>query len=238
MIHGLFIGCNYTGTANELPDCELDAERLDDEFAPFLKSGKVLLSNQATRNGMIAALESLKKKMKAGDLALVAYSGHGTTDTIDGKLVQAIVPNDFELIYEFELRRMLTDLGTAALMADSCYSGGLTRSMAAGSRFISISRCRPHAVNLPSRKPAAPHAVYSACGPRETAASTGNGGAMTLAILEAFRERKDATTFASLATRVKKLLPSREYMQHPQFTCKNKDFAKRTLRSFNRKVGK
>lgn len=232
-VHGLFIGNNYRGESFELPDCEMDALSLAEEFEPYLTSGKVLLSK--TRRSMISALGSLKDRVTRNyDLALVSFSGHGTTDTINGKQVQAIVCNDGTLIYEFELRQMLADLGLAALLADSCYAGGLTRGMQRG-KTIPVRFCFTHEAKVPSKLPPQPHARYLACRAGETAASTGHGGAMTLAVLEAFRERKDETTFDALGKRIKQLLPNGEYEQHPVYSCTVASFGKKTLKSFRAK---
>ena len=236
-IHGLFIGCNYSGESCELPDCEQDAESIAAALEPYLQTGVCLLGEKAERRPLLKALANLKTKLKKTDLAIVSFSGHGTTDNIDDKPAQGIVTNDMEVIYEFELRSLLTDLGQAVLIADSCFAGGLLRG-AKRHRWVPISHCFRRDVTPPKRLPAKPHATYLACKANETAASTGKGGALTLALLEAFAERKDKTTFAGLAAALKKLLPNKDYPQHPQFRCANKTFANRTLKSFNKKWNK
>ncbi len=236
-IHLLAIGCNYRGETCELPDCELDAENIAMALEPYVMTGNCLLGEKAERRGMLKAFSMLKAKLKPTDLAIVSFSGHGTTDNIDDKQVQGIVANDMEVIYEFELRTLLADLGQAVLIADSCFSGGLLRGVKRH-RWVPISHCFRRDVEVPRKKHAKPHATYLACKANETAASTGDGGALTKALLEAFGDRKDSTTFAGLAKSVKKLLPTLEYPQHPVFECKDKVFANRTLRSFNKKWNK
>lgn len=236
-IHGLFIGCDYRGESCELPDCELDAENIAAALEPYVMTGKCLLGEKAERRGMLKAFANLKAKLKPTDLAIVSFSGHGTTDNINDKPAQGIVANDLEVLYEFELRTLLADLGQAVLIADSCFSGGLLRGVK-HHRWVPISHCFRRDVEVPARMPKRPHATYLACKASETAASTGTGGALTNALLEAFNDRKDSTTFAGLAKVVKKLLPTAECPQHPVFECKDKAFANRTLRSFNKKWNK
>lgn len=180
---------------------------------------------------MLKAFTALKKKFQPGDLALIGYSGHGTTDKINGKAVQAIVPNDAILLYEFELRQMMADMGMAVLLADSCFSYGLARGQLNKPRAIPLSKCTSPKVVVPPQTASGPHAFFAACKANETAASTGHGGAMTLAILEAFEARKANTTLPALFKRVRKLLPSSEYPQSPQFACADA-LKRRTINSF------
>jgi len=231
-IHGLFIGNNYRGESAELPDCELDSENLAAAFEPYLASGRELLS--ASRRKMIAELAKLKKVMRPNDLAIVAYSGHGTTDMIGDKPAQGIISNDMEVIYEWELRAMLADLGQAILLSDSCFSGGLLRGRKK-QRWVPVSHCFRREVTVPTRLPKKPHVRFLACRANETAASTGKGGAFTLAFLEAFEKRKDRATCYGLAADIKRLLPNKEYHQHPVYDATDKTFAMREFRSFRKK---
>ena len=236
MIYGLFIGADYEGETCQLPDCAQDAQSMCETLEPFITAGRELLNGKATRRNMLATLAKLKQQMRADDVAIVSWSGHGTTDTIDGKPQQGIVCNDMEIIYEFELRQLLADIGQAVLIADSCFSGGLVRGIRPKHRWIPISHCfHRRSVVVPTKRIAKPHATYLACKSDEVAASTGKGGAFTLALLEAFGKSEGRTTFAGLAKAVKKLLPTKEYPQHPQFACRDTRFANWTLNSFTRK---
>lgn len=233
-IHLLAIGCDYKGTSYSLPDCEeYDAQGLDEDLTPYLKSGTVLIGKNAAREGMIAASTKLRSRYRKGDVLLCSFSGHGTTDIVNGKRMQAIVCNDGTLIWEDELRQYLADFPLAVFLADSCFSGGLVRSMHLA-RTIAIENCVKHVPLATGKVSPNPHAKYLACNEKETAASTGEGGAMTLAVRRSIHETGETTTLAGIAKRIKKLLPNREYTQHPQFVCEDKAFANRTLKSFMR----
>lgn len=238
MIHLLAIGCCYLGEMAELPDCDLDALSIADTLSKYLASGVVLNNAKADRRGMFREFRKLQTRMKASDVAIVSFSGHGVTDTIGKKQVQGIVANDLGIIYEHELRATLADLGQAVLIADCCFSGGLVRGLHRKQRWLPASHCFRRDVTVPSRLPPRPHATYLACKAGETAASTGKGGAFTLALTAAFNEHADQTTFTGLHKAVRKLLPNSDYSQTPQFVCKDKAFANRTLRSFNKRWNK
>lgn len=237
-IRALFVGCNYPGETYALPDCDLDAENLAAALEPWLASAKALLNEQASRRGMVAALAKLQHDLHPDDLAIVSFSGHGTTDDLGGKPAQGLVANDGVILYEFELRQLLAQLPQAVFICDACFSGGLIRGKHRA-RSVPVSYCfRPQDVERPTRLASKPRVRYLACKDTETAASTGQGGAFTNALLEAFDERKEKTTFLSLAQAVRKLLPSAEYQQHPQFSYQDAAFANRALKSFNKQWNK
>jgi metacaspase-1 len=136
----LHIGLNavnpddYGGWDGPLAACEFDAK---DMAALAKKSGMtatVLLTKKATRAAMLAAMRSAAKALKAGDLFLMTYSGHGgqVPDTngderdrkdetwclFDGQLI------DDELYFE------LSKFGAGVrvlVLSDSCHSGSVTR---------------------------------------------------------------------------------------------------------------
>jgi hypothetical protein len=234
MIHLLAFGNNYRDTINELPDCELDAENVHALFEPFCASVQIALS--ATRAQMRDATAKFLKSLKSGDLGILFYSGHGTTDRVGGKKAEAIVCNDFQLIYDFELRADLNKRAKGvmlAMAADSCYSGGLSKATKhhGKPRVVPANVCIRHAARLPAKTPAKPNAIYEACSANETASSTGHGGAWTNAFIEALGKREEKTTLPALHSRIRKLLPSLDYPQHPQFVC-DKSLTGRTLKSF------
>lgn len=230
-IHALFVGCDYPGESCQLPDCALDARHMAEALEPHLASGRLLTNEHAERQHILDAIAELKAKAKKSDVVILYYSGHGTYDTIKGKRVQGIVPNDLQVIYEVELRQQLADFGQAVYIADSCFSGGLSRGKRK-SRYTPIRNCFTRAIDLPAKTPKRPHVVYSACRENETAASTGEGGAFTLALLDVFSAGKSRTTLKGLAAGVAKLLPSDDYQQHPTFWAADDSFARRTIGSF------
>lgn len=236
-LHLLSVGANYAGESCELPDCALDAENLTLELEPFIKTGKLLTNRKASRKAMIRGVQAGLAKLSRGDGLLCSWSGHGTVDTVGGKTAQAIVSNDMELIYDFELRKLFADRppGTfVVLLADCCHSGGLTRAFHRGPvRSVESSVCfKRRGVVVPRKLPPPPTAVYLACRATEFAYSTGRGGAMTNAFIESFRERGDRTTLRSLHAAIKRRLPTEDWPQNPKFECKDTKLAQREIRSF------
>lgn len=232
-LHGLFLGSNYADEACALPDCEIDLERWAERLEPYIATGKVLAGKTFTRRNATRAVEAIKAKRRANDAVIIFYSGHGTTDVVNGKPMTGIVFDDLAVEYEVELRALLADISPAILFADCCYAKALERGRRRG-RSVSIDSCFTHEPRQFAKRPPAIHAVYYACDTDQTAASTGVGGAYSLAGQEVFDRQRDKITFAGLHKEICKLLPSKDYSQRPQFTCRNKAFARRTLRSFNR----
>lgn len=233
-IHLLAVGCDYRGETCELPDCARDAAALTEALEPYIASGRELTNSKATRSGMLKALRVIKATAKQRDLVILSFSGHGVTDMIGGKPQQGIVSNDLQIIYEFELRELLAEFGQAVFIADCCYAGGLLRGPGKA-RCVPASYCFRWDVDPPRRMAKKPHATFLACKPGETAASTGHGGAFTLALLEAFAATGERSRFIDLHKAIRKILPNAEHKQTPQFSCADKEFAGRTLRSFNRR---
>ncbi|WP_338378610.1 caspase family protein [uncultured Flavobacterium sp.] len=114
------------------------------------KNISVLIDAEATKEGIIKAIESLKSKLKAGDIVVIHYSGHGQQifddngDEIDGK-DEALVPYDAWVKYTFNykgenhlrddelgniianFRNTLESKGQLLFILDSCHSGSTTR---------------------------------------------------------------------------------------------------------------
>ncbi|MCV2352318.1 caspase family protein [Paucibacter sp. Y2R2-4] len=136
----LHIGLNavdpaaYGGWDGPLAACEFDAK----DMAALAKSQgmkpTVLLTKKGTRAATLAAMRSAAKSLKAGDLFLMTYSGHGgqvgdvngdepdhkdeTLCLYDGQLI------DDELY--FELSKFAAGVRVLVL-SDSCHSGTVTR---------------------------------------------------------------------------------------------------------------
>lgn len=235
MIRLLAIASNYTGTINELPDCILDSENILKTFSPFCDSAESITGTDATRAGIKTAVAKFIGGLQPNDLGLLYFSGHGTTDKVQGKKVEAIVCDGFELIYDFEMRTDLNRRADGSMLvavADSCYSGGLAKDFQHGKRrSMALSACVRHRVRFPVRTPKRPNAIFEGCAAKEVSYSTGEGGAMTNVLLKSFNERTITTTLPALYKRIRKELPSRQWPQTPQFVC-DKSLEKRTLKSF------
>ena len=132
------VGINdYTGTANDLNGCVNDAN----DWAELLSSEygfevALLLDAQATRSGVIGALDELVTSASSGDALVFTYSGHGTwipdqddLDEADNRdealsVIDGIIVDD-------ELRSILSRLDSKAslsIISDSCHSGSVTRA--------------------------------------------------------------------------------------------------------------
>lgn len=117
----------------------------------FLETNiKTLIDAEATKQGIIKAIENLKAKLKPGDIVVIHYSGHGQQifddngDEIDG-LDEALVPYDAWVKYTHNykgenhlrddelgniianLRNTLGSKGQLLFILDSCHSGSMTR---------------------------------------------------------------------------------------------------------------
>lgn len=127
---------HYGGWSGDLTACEADA---DDMRAIAVSKGikpTVLMTKQATRAAVLAALRKAAKALKRGDLFLLTYSGHGgqvpdvtgeeadrqdeTWCLWDGQLI------DDELY--LELSKFAAGVRILVL-SDSCHSGTVTRDV-------------------------------------------------------------------------------------------------------------
>jgi hypothetical protein len=243
MIHGIFAATNYTGESCQLPDCEYDAMMAAGWFGDVLTFGREVIGSNATRKGFMKTYRELAAKKKPDDLAIVTWSGHGTTDVINGVPVQGLVLADLEILYEFELRKMFADLSNVLFIADCCFAGGLPRSYKTATlktirreRWIPSSYCfHRRDMPLPGRVRKKPRVRIMACQAGETAASTGQGGALTLALDEAFQKKQLDTPLLAWGRQVQHLLPNEKYDQHPQVNYVDRTFANRAFKSFARK---
>lgn len=235
MIYFLGIGNQYQGEAYQLPDCELDVENMAAALEPFLAWGKCLLGGKGTERNTRKALAEIGRRKKASDVVVVDFSGHGTSEVVNGKQVQGIVWADGTVGYEATVRQMLAGLSPLILFSDSCCSGGLAKHARHRAKYV------PHnwlyhqpAAEIPTRVPKRTYQYMAACKAGETAASTGSGGAFHLALAEVFAEHPERLTFKSLYKGVRKLLPNANYQQTPQLTYSDANFVNRTLKSFTK----
>jgi metacaspase-1 len=158
----LHIGLNsvgaahYGGWSGELTACEFDA---NDMAALAKASGMkttLLLTKRGTRANTVAAIRDAAKKLKAGDLFFLTYSGHGgqvpdVTGEEQDKKDETWCLYDGELIDDelyLELSRFAEGVRVLVL-SDSCHSGTVTRA----------PLTEPDAVRPPGRSKMMPPAV-------------------------------------------------------------------------------
>jgi len=110
---------------------------------------RLLTDEQATREGMLAALNQFVHKTGPNDTVYIHYSGHGSQvedlngDEPDDKLDETLVPQDGRTglvpdITDDELDAIFGKLPTknAFIVLDSCHSGTATRSLDIRTRSI------------------------------------------------------------------------------------------------------
>ncbi|MEN6320934.1 MAG: caspase family protein [Syntrophaceae bacterium] len=126
---------HYAGWSGELTACEADAADMADIAASKGFAVKTLLTKKATRSHVMSEIKKAAAALKAGDIFMVSYSGHGgqlpdlnddETDAqdetwclYDGEMV------DDEL---FKLYGKFVQGVRILVFSDSCHSGTVTRA--------------------------------------------------------------------------------------------------------------
>jgi metacaspase-1 len=126
---------HYGGWSGDLVACEFDAK----DMAAIARSAgmrsTLLLTKKATRRSVLAALRAASKALRAGDLLLLTYSGHGgQIADVSGeerdKLDETWCLFDGELIDD-EVFLALSRFAAGVrifVLSDSCHSGTVTRA--------------------------------------------------------------------------------------------------------------
>ncbi len=150
---------DYRGEGNDLRGCANDARAwaalLAGRFGFARGQVRTLIDREATRRGILDALEGLVEGARGGDSCVFFYSGHGTwvadrgvRDEADGR-DEALVPweADFgRLILDDEIRPILDRIPVGAsftFIADSCFSGTATRLLPGGPPGAGRARFMP-----------------------------------------------------------------------------------------------
>lgn len=126
---------HYAGWTGPLAACEFDAQDLAALAAAQGIKPSVLLTRKATRSKVLAAIRAAAKRLRAGDLFLLSYSGHGgQIPDVSGeeadKLDETWCLYDNQLIDDelyFELSRFKAGVRLLVL-SDSCHSGTVVRA--------------------------------------------------------------------------------------------------------------
>ncbi len=136
----LCIGINdYPGTDSDLAGCVNDAEdwrtALDD--LGFDRT-TLMLDGEATRAAMIEQLTAIVSATRAGDVAVITFSGHGTWQADDDRdepdmRDEALCPHDFSsagpLLDDdlFDIFSRQHSGARVVFLSDSCHSGSVAR---------------------------------------------------------------------------------------------------------------
>lgn len=152
------------------PDTEQLRNLLIQKFRYKAQNVIELLDEQATRKAILAGVDSLISRTKAGDRVLIYYSGHGTSSYDPGTqgfgmdpATGAIVPADIDpqgdilaqlIVGKRDLRPRLLQLETKAtvlVIFDSCFSGESVKSVVVNqsgvSRFVSLAELTKNRIN-------------------------------------------------------------------------------------------
>ncbi|HEY7510715.1 MAG TPA: caspase family protein, partial [Vicinamibacteria bacterium] len=141
----LLVGIDQYRQVTDLQGCVNDVRRMKDvltrRFGFSEADVTVVTDDQATRAGIIAALQARSAAAEPGDIVVFHYSGHGANmrdvsgDELDGR-DETIVPHDsrepgvFD-ISDDELNGLLRELTrktqNVTVVLDSCHSGSATR---------------------------------------------------------------------------------------------------------------
>lgn len=205
----LSIGLNYTGGPYALPDCELDALAIREAAIAAGYFGEAVFECSAIQ--FFDRVESIRENSRNGDTTLISFSGHGTQweggekDRMeeglcfwDGREIQVMQDDDFRRVID-------TIPGTVYIVLDSCFSGGMPRSLRGrpklsgrwSGRFIPFNesfsmvgrggRAESRALRLNRQY------YLLACSESEVSWSTGTGGLFTKTFLEKYRTAKSRT---------------------------------------------
>jgi hypothetical protein len=149
------VGTGNRGSANlvfraikPLRGCINDARTIEQAVKPLARSTRILLDREVTRAAFIRIWNDMVQQSQPGDTLLVTYSGHGGRETghpvaphaPDGARSTFILSSFDSGKVELSGERLLDDeaqslwrsvqgRNTVIFVADSCHSGGMTRSI-------------------------------------------------------------------------------------------------------------
>ena len=124
---------HYGGWSGDLNACEADAQDMADIAKSKLFKVKMLLTKAAVRKNILAEMNKAAKTLKAGDIFMLSYSGHGgqlpdmNNDEPDGQ-DETWCLYDGELVDDeiyAELGKFKPDV-RILVFSDRCHSGSST----------------------------------------------------------------------------------------------------------------
>jgi len=229
---------NYPGVFNDLKGCVNDANDWAELLIEFSFDVDVMLDSQCTRENIKAALRSLVSALGPGDYGVFTYSGHGTYN----RDASSDEPDSYDealyvydgILLDDELREILDDLNPQAslvFVADSCYSGTVTRAAEdethyAKPRFVPVvgySSLTPVKTRFLAEAEML-ELLLTGCSDSELSYDAFiNGrynGAMSRYAIDAIRANREAK-FEEFYTALRDALPSDDYPQTPQLEGSN-----------------
>jgi len=138
----LHIGINevspdhYSGWRGELAACEFDSEDMQAIADGRGFKSKRLITADATRDAVVGEIKSAASKLKAGDIFMVSYSGHGGqvpdfNSDEDDALDETWCLFDGQLIDDelYALWSTFAEDVRILVISDSCHSGSVIKAM-------------------------------------------------------------------------------------------------------------
>ncbi len=118
--------------APELPGVRHDranAQRIAEKLGWEAASTMSLRDAELDAAGIRRSFNRLVDEVVAGDRVFIYYSGHGTSQGIDGRCEQGLLAHDGQTVLASEVSRYLATLGSKAqqvvVVLDACFSGGI-----------------------------------------------------------------------------------------------------------------
>ena len=146
---------HYAGWSGDLVACEFDANDMAAIAHDAGMKSTLLLTKEATRKNVLAAVRAASGTLQAGDLLFVTYSGHGgQIEDVSGeeedKKDETWCLYDGELIDDevfLELSRIAAGVRVLVL-SDSCHSGTVTRARVPEGSQAGRSKMMPPSVAM------------------------------------------------------------------------------------------
>lgn len=230
----LHIGINQYKYPYQLSKCVADARGFRKLF-----NGMLLTNRKATPFGILTSLRKTVRLAEKGQWAIVTYSGHGVPvedrngDEPDG-YDEAIVAVNMQPVLDDEVHSMLKQRGRGGrvlLVADSCYSGAIHRSMpllsASDSNAIKQQKIRqiPSSAivsregtveNKGKQGPISGVVLISGCTDFEYSYEGPKNGVLTGALLQTY---EPGLTIRNWFLNALNIVEKSRYPQHPQLVC-------------------
>ena len=178
-----------------------------------------LLDAEATRAGILEAVESLAVAAKKGDSVLLFFAGHGEYSEPlargawvpeDARSSADFIPNS--AIHDFVKAMDARGAGHVLVIADACFSGAFLEVTRSADRGLGVRPAAAAGAELPrwlEKLAASPSRRALTSGSIEPVADSGGGGhsPFTRCLLEALRNPEhEAFTATELAARVQRLV--------------------------------
>lgn len=148
---------HYAGWSGPLKACEFDAKDMAQLAKDQGLKPKLLLTRQATRAKLLAALRAAAQSLKKGDLFFISFSGHGgQVPDVDGVADEADGRDETWCLYDGQLLddELYLEFSQFAegvrilMLSDSCHSGTMARA-GPPSAFADLSGPRPRLMPQP-----------------------------------------------------------------------------------------